>query len=58
MSRDLAANTAAQYAASHVNPILFVKLEFNPSTAGTIYLHNGLGTYTLGTVRHGPEPGI
>lgn len=48
MSRDLAANTAAQYAASHVNPILFVKLEFNPSTAGTIYLHNGLGPYTWG----------
>lgn len=49
MSRDLAANTAAQYAASHVNPIVFAKLEFDPSTAGTLYLHNGLGTYTWGS---------
>lgn len=48
MSRDLAANTAAQYAASHVNPIVFAKLEFDPSTAGTLYLHNGLGSYTWG----------
>ena len=46
MSRDLASNTAASYAASHVNPIVFVKLEFDPSSAGTIRLHNGLGTYT------------
>jgi hypothetical protein len=48
MSRDLAANTAAQYAASHVNPIMFVKLEFDtaaPNSTGTIRLHNGLGTY-------------
>ena len=49
MSRDLAANTAAQYAASHVNPIVFAKFEFDPSTAGTLYLHNGLGTYTWGS---------
>ena len=46
MSRDLASNTAISYAASHVNPIVFVKLEFDPSSAGTIRLHNGLGTYT------------
>lgn len=49
MSRDLATNTAAQYAASHVNPIIFVKLEFDtalPNETGTIRLHNGLGTYT------------
>ena len=46
MSRDLASNTAASYAASHVNPIVFVKLEFDPPSAGTIRLHNGLGTYT------------
>ena len=48
MSRDLAANTAAQYAANHVNPIIFVKLEFDtgdPNNTGTIRLHNGLGTY-------------
>tara|TARA_A100001035_G_scaffold279577_1_gene281412 strand:+ start:561 stop:1259 length:699 start_codon:yes stop_codon:yes gene_type:complete len=48
MSRDLAANTAAQYAANHVNPIIFVKLEFDtgaPNSTGTIRLHNGLGTY-------------
>lgn len=48
MSRDLATNTAAQYAASHVNPIIFVKLEFDtalPNQTGTIRLHNGLGTY-------------
>lgn len=46
MSRDLASNTAISYAASHVNPIVFVKLEFDPTSAGTIRLHNGLGTYT------------
>jgi len=46
VSRDLASNTAISYAASHVNPIVFVKLEFDPSSAGTIRLHNGLGTYT------------
>ena len=49
MSRDLAANTATQYAASHVNSIIFVKLEFDtaePNQTGTIRLHNGLGTYT------------
>ncbi len=46
MSRDLASNTATSYASSHVNPIVFVKLEFDPSSAGTIRLHNGLGTYT------------
>lgn len=49
MSRDLATNTAAQYAASHVNPIIFVKLDFDtaePNQTGTIRLHNGLGTYT------------
>jgi hypothetical protein len=48
MSRDLASNTAAQYAATHVNPIIFVKLEFDtaaPNSTGTIRLHNGLGTY-------------
>lgn len=48
MSRDLATNTAAQYAASHVNPIIFVKLDFDtalPNQTGTIRLHNGLGTY-------------
>lgn len=48
MSRDLAANTAAQYAATHVNPIIFVKIEFDtgaPNSTGTIRLHNGLGTY-------------
>ncbi len=46
MSRNLASNTAASYASSHVYPIVFVKLEFDPSSAGTIRLHNGLGTYT------------
>jgi len=46
VSRDLASNTAISYAASHVNPIVFVKLEFDPTSAGTIRLHNGLGTYT------------
>ena len=48
MSRDLASNTAAQYAATHVSPIMFVKLEFDtaaPNSTGTIRLHNGLGTY-------------
>lgn len=48
MSRDLSSNTAAQYAATHVNPIIFVKLEFDtaaPNSTGTIRLHNGLGTY-------------
>jgi len=48
MSRDLATATAAQYAGLHVNPIIFVKLEFDtaaPNSTGTIRLHNGLGTY-------------
>ena len=49
MSRNLASNTATSYAASHVNPILFVKLDFDsalPNETGTIRLHNGIGTYT------------
>lgn len=49
MSRNLASNTATSYAAAHVNPILFAKLEFDtgtPNETGTIRLHNGLGTYT------------
>ena len=46
MSRDLAGNTATSYSLSHVQPIMFVKLEFDPASAGTIRLHNGLGTYT------------
>lgn len=49
MSRDLASNTATKFASSHVQPIIFVKLEFDPSTTGTLYLHNGLGTYTWGS---------
>ena len=46
MSRDLKSAIATAYAGSHVRPILFVKLEFDPASAGTIRLHNGLGTYT------------
>lgn len=45
MSRELAANTATSYSLDHVNPIMFVKLDFDPSSAGTIRLHNGLGQY-------------
>lgn len=46
MSRSLQSLTASAYAAGHVKPIVFVKLEFDPASAGTIRLHNGLGTYT------------
>lgn len=45
MSRELQSLTSTAYAASHVRPILFVKLEFDPASAGTIRLHNGLGEY-------------
>jgi len=46
MSRGLATQTANAYSSTHVRPILFVKIEFDPASAGTIRLHNGLGTYT------------
>lgn len=50
MSRDFtsAQNTALQ--AQNVNLLMFARLEF-PS--GTIYVHNGLGTYTWGSTTYG-----
>jgi hypothetical protein len=45
MSRGLPGDVATAVASQNVNLVLFAKLEF-PSPTGTLYLHNGLGTYT------------
>ena len=44
MSRGLEANLVAQSKSAHVRLVLFVKLEFD---SGTLYLHNGVGSYTF-----------
>lgn len=48
MSRGLPSAVATAVASQNVNLVLFAKLEF-PSPTGTLYLHNGLGTYTWGS---------
>ena len=43
MSRGFPTNTANAIASETVRPVTFAKIEFS---AGTIYCHNGLGTYS------------
>ncbi len=43
MSRGLSAPSVTASEALHVRPLVFVKLEFD---GGTVYAHNGVGTYT------------
>ena len=45
MSRGFPSNTAAAMASALVRPVTFCKIEF---AAGTLYLSNGLGSYTWG----------
>ena len=48
MSRGLPSSVATAVASQNVNLVLFAQVEF-PSPTGTLYLHNGLGTYTWGS---------
>lgn len=43
MTRGLSASNLTAIAASHIRPIVFVKLEFD---GGTEYVHNAVGTFT------------
>jgi len=47
MSRPFSASTLAAFNSPFVSVLTFVKLEF---AASTIYVHNGIGTYTWGDV--------
>ncbi len=44
MSRNLSANLKSASQSRYLNMLIFVKLELD---SGTIYLHNGIGTYTF-----------
>ena len=47
MSRPFSASTLAAFNSPFVSVLTFVKLEF---AASTVYVHNGIGTYTWGDV--------
>lgn len=45
MTRDLSAAALTEIAGNHVRVLMFCSLDFD---SGTLYVHNGLGTYTWG----------
>ena len=45
MSRTLTTAAVTELDGSHVRPLMFCSLDFD---SGTLYVHNGLGTYTWG----------
>lgn len=45
MSRDLTSAAITEIGGTHVRPVMFAMLDFD---SGTLYLHDGIGTYTWG----------